>query len=281
MNTLLSVAELKSLQQETRPLVLIDCGFDLSQPDAGERAWKQGHLPGALYLHLEQHLSGPKVDADGVFRGRHPLPSRSALAQTLGACGITRESMVVCYDDQGGPYAARAWWLLRWMGHDDVAVLDGGKAAWLASGGPLDMLPASRSSSAPYPDRAPLMPTLEAPALLARLGAWRMVDARAGERFRGEVEPLDAAAGHIPGALNRFFKDNLAVDGRFATPSALQAAWAPLIQGNAHVVHYCGSGVTACHNILAAAHAGLGVGTLYPGSWSEWSADPSRPQAKG
>lgn len=281
MKTLISVPELQALLGGTRPLVMLDCGFDLSRPDAGQRAWQHGHLPGEHYLHLDEHLSGPKVDAAGIFRGRHPLPNRSALAQTLGACGITRESMVVCYDDQGGPYAARAWWLLRWMGHDDVAVLDGGKAAWLASGGPLETLTPSGSTSARYPDVAPLMPAVEAAALMAHLGAWRLVDARAGERFRGEVEPLDAAAGHIPGARNRFFKDNLAADGRFASPSELRAAWSPLLTGCPEIVHYCGSGVTACHNILAVAHAGLGLGTLYPGSWSEWSADPSRPQAQG
>lgn len=280
MKTLITVKELLASQLGSEPPVLLDCGFDLAQAEAGQAAWRQGHLPGAQYLHLERDLSGPKVDADGVFRGRHPLPSRVALAQTLGACGVAPQTPVVCYDDQGGPYAARAWWLLRWMGHDNVAVLDGGKAAWIAAGGALHTDTPASTPAAAYPTRDAAMPTVEAPALLAQLGALRLIDARAGERFRGEVEPLDAAAGHIPGARNRFFKDNLAPDGRFASVAELHAAWAPMLRAD-KVVHYCGSGVTACHNILAAAHAGLGVGMLYPGSWSEWSASAVRPQARG
>jgi thiosulfate/3-mercaptopyruvate sulfurtransferase len=280
MKTLITAAELTDALAGAHPPVLLDCSFDLADPAAGQRAWAEGHLPGAFYLHLDDDLSGAKEGADGRFRGRHPLPERAAFALRLGALGIDAATPVVAYDAQGGPYAARAWWLLNWMGHEDVAVLDGGVAAWRAAGGPLTtVLPVPRAAT-PYPLHAPAMPTLDAEAVRCGLGRLRQVDARAGERFRGEVEPLDRAAGHIPGARNRFFKDNLGPDGRFRSAAELKAQWAPLVsEGN--VVHYCGSGVTACHNLLAAAHAGLGEGSLYPGSWSEWSDDPVRPQAKG
>jgi thiosulfate/3-mercaptopyruvate sulfurtransferase len=236
-------------------------------------------LPGAHYLHLDDDLSGSKHDAQGRFLGRHPLPSREAFAATLGRLGIGPVTPVVAYDAQGGAYAARAWWLLGWMGHEDVAVLDGGFAAWREAGG---ALPSARPTPLPvgYPLHAAVWPTLDAEAVRAGLGRLRLVDARTGERFRGEVEPLDRAAGHIPGARNRPFKDNLGADGRFKTREQLRTEWAS-IAGDGPVVHYCGSGVTACHNLLAAAHAGLGEGLLYPGSWSEWSSDPSRPQAQG
>ena len=203
----------------------------------------------------------------------------------LAAAGVlerfTRlEPGLVAYDAQGGPYAARCWWLLRWLGHEDAAVLDGGIAAWRKAGGAVTAALPAVPPATPYPLHAAAMPTLDADALRAALGRVRLVDARASERFRGEVEPLDAAAGHIPGARNRFFKDNLGADGCFKSAAQLRAEWAPLAAGGS-LVHSCGSGVTACHNLLAVAHAGLGEGTLYPGSWSEWSSDPARPQAAG
>jgi thiosulfate/3-mercaptopyruvate sulfurtransferase len=278
--TLIDAHELKAQLATARPPVILDCSFDLADPAAGERAWAAGHLPGARYAHLERDLSGPKRDADGRFHGRHPLPARADFAATLGRWGIDTETPVVACDAQGGPYAARAWWLLRWMGHDDVAVLDGGIAAWTAAGGLLTT-EVPRVEPTTYPPHAGAMPTFDAAELLAHLGRVRLVDARAGERFRGEVEPLDAAAGHIPGARHRFFKDNLGPDGRFKAREALRAEWAPVLAGGMPVIHSCGSGVTACHNLLAVAHAGLGEGVLYPGSWSEWSDDPSRPIAKG
>jgi thiosulfate/3-mercaptopyruvate sulfurtransferase len=280
MKTLISAADLMRELAGAHPPLLLDCSFDLADPAAGRRAWSEGHLPGAFYLHLDEDLSGAKHGADGHFRGRHPLPKRAVLAARLGALGIDEATPVVAYDAQGGPYAARAWWLLKWLGHEDVAVLDGGVAAWQAAGGELTTVAPVPRSAAPYPLHAPAMPTLDAEAVRAGLGRLRLVDARAGERFRGEVEPLDRAAGHIPGARNRFFKDNLAPDGRFRSAAELKAQWAPLV-GEGNLVHYCGSGVTACHNLLAVAHAGLGEGALYPGSWSEWSDDPARPQAKG
>ena len=274
--TLISAAELRAF---TGPLVLLDCGFELTDPAAGERAYAAGHLPGARYAHLDRDLSGPKAPG----RGRHPLPEREAFAATAGRWGVAPGVQVVCLDAQGGPYAARAWWLLRWLGHDAVAVLDGGFDAWRAAGGAVDAQVPSASPAAPYPERAPRAATTSADALLAQLGRVRLIDARAGERFRGEVEPLDKAAGHIPGALNRFFKDNLAADGRFKPATQLRAEFDALLgrEAAAQTVHQCGSGVTACHNLLAMEHAGLAGSRLYPGSWSEWSADPARPLARG
>lgn len=260
--------------------VLLDCGFDLMDTGAGERAHAEGHLPGAFYAHLERDLSGPKSPRGPVEGGRHPLPSRERLSDTLARWGIGPDTPVIAYDAQGGPYAARAWWLLRWMGHTAVAVLDGGLAAWQAAGGPVERGPGGPAPAAePYPVRAPAMPTVDAAHLLAHPGRQLVVDARAPERFRGEVEPLDAQAGHIPGARNRFFKDNLAADGRFRAAAELRQAFATFGVPPATVVHQCGSGVTACHNLLAMEAAGLAGSALYPGSWSEWSADPTRPVA--
>jgi thiosulfate/3-mercaptopyruvate sulfurtransferase len=262
--------------------VLLDCGFELSDPPAGERAYAAAHLPGARYAHLDRDLSGPKTGADGVFRGRHPLPSREALAATLGRWGIGARTLVVAYDAHGGPYAARAWWLLRWMGHDPVAVLDGGLQAWRAAGLPVTDAVPSPVDARPYPAGAASMPTVDAASLLSRLGRVRLLDVRAGERFRGEVEPLDPQPGHVPGARNRCFQDNLAPGGRFKAADVLRAEFAPLIAGHepGDVVQMCGSGVTAAHSVLAMAHAGLGLSALYPGSWSEWCADPARPVSR-
>jgi thiosulfate/3-mercaptopyruvate sulfurtransferase len=282
MKTLVSAPDLRQRAAGAHAPVLLDCSFDLTDPEAGQRAYRDGHPPGAHYLHLESDLSAPPRDAAGRFRGRHPLPAREDWARTLGRLGIGPATPVVAYDAQGGAYAARAWWMLRWMGHEDVAVLDGGLAAWREAGGALESGdgPAVQPS-APYPLHAPACPTLEAAQVQAQLGRVRLIDARAPERFRGDVEPLDRAAGHIPGALNRFFRDNLAADGRFKPRAQLRAEWAPLVAGDAMAVLYCGSGVTACHNLLAMAHAGFEDGVLYPGSWSEWSDDPARPQARG
>lgn len=283
MNTLITATDLLARMQQADAPVLLDCGFNLSDTEAGERAWREGHLPGARYLHLDRDMAGPKEDAQGRFLGRHPLPDRTALAARLGALGITSATSVVCYDAQGGMYAARAWWLLRWMGHADVAVLDGGIDAWRAAGGTLTTDAPAPHAAAPYPLLPPALPTIDADALQARLGRVQLIDARGGDRFRGEVEPLDRAAGHIPGARNRPFRDNLEADGRFKSVAALHAEWTPLLAGRgaSELVQQCGSGVTACHNLLALAHAGLGDSVLYPGSWSEWSADPARPQAQG
>jgi thiosulfate/3-mercaptopyruvate sulfurtransferase len=276
---LISAEALRSALAQGEPLTLVDTGFDLADPAAGEAAWRAGHLPGALYLHLERDLSGPKTGTNG----RHPLPTRAEFAATLGRCGITPTSRVVALDRQGGMYAARLWWMLRWMGHAEVVVLDGGVAAWTAAGQSLVTEPPLFAAAPPYPDRPTLADTVDAAWLAGQLGRVRLLDARAGERFRGETEPLDKAAGHIPGALNRFFKDNLDVDGRFRPAAALKAEFESLLGRvpPTETVHQCGSGVTACHNLLAMELAGLAGSRLYPGSWSEWSADPARPVAQG
>lgn len=283
LRTLISVEQLRGLLSSGADVAIIDARFDLADPAAGERAWHEGHLPGSIYLHLDRDLCGEKTGPDGVFQGRHPLPERRAFARTLARCGITPDTRVVALDDQGGVYASRLWWMLRWMGHADVAVLDGGLGAWTATGGPLTTAAPTRPAAPDYPERPPLVAAIDATTLSRRLGTLALVDARAGERFRGEVEPIDKAAGHIPGASNRFFKDNLGADGRFKPADRLRAEFGALLgaRSGAEVVHQCGSGVTACHNLLAMEHAGLAGTLLYPGSWSEWSSDPARPIATG
>ncbi|HEY6134340.1 MAG TPA: sulfurtransferase [Rubrivivax sp.] len=284
LGPLITAQALQALQASTPALVLLDCGFDLADPGAGERAYLAGHLPGAQYVHLDRDLSGPKAPEGARsprFNGRHPLPDRGALAALAGRLGIAPGVPVVAYDRQGAPYAARAWWLLRWLGHADVGVLDGGSAAWVDAGGALSSQAPVASAKPPYPARAAAMPAIDAATLASQLGRVRVLDARAGERFRGEVEPLDPVAGHIPGASHRFFKDNLGDDGRFRSAAQLRAEFAALGSPAESIVHQCGSGVTACHNLLAMAAAGLEGSVLYPGSWSEWCADPRRPIARG
>ena len=275
--TLISCEQLRALQQSGSALVLLDCSFDLADPAAGARVHAAGHIPGAHYAHLEHDLSGAKTG----HNGRHPLPERDSFAAKVGAWGITPETQVVTFDAQGAPYAARAWWLLRWLGHQAVAVLDGGVPAWRDAGGPWATTPSAATVAPPYPAQPPAMPTRDASTLLASMGRLRIIDARAGERFRGEVEPLDAVAGHIPGASHRFFKDNLDAQGLFKPAAVLREAFDAFGTPAADVVHQCGSGVTACHNLLAMAHAGLEGSALYPGSWSEWCSDPARPVARG
>jgi thiosulfate/3-mercaptopyruvate sulfurtransferase len=280
-HTLISSTELlalqATLQTASQPWVVLDCGFDLADPQAGANTWAAGHLPAAQYAHLDRDLAGAKTG----HNGRHPLPERVAFAVWLGQRGITPGVQVVTYDAQGSPYAARAWWLLRWMGHSAVAVLDGGRAAWLAAGGALTTAPTVVTALPPYPMVAPAMPTIDAATLESQGASVLLLDARAAERFRGDVEPLDPVAGHIPGAVNRFFKDNLQADGRFKSAADLRAAFVALGAEQGPVVQQCGSGVTACHNLLAMAHAGLGDSRLYPGSWSEWCSDPQRPVERG
>ena len=274
---LITAAQLRTLVDSNARLVILDASFDLMDPDAGEHSYREAHIPGALHVHLDRDLSTAKTGRNG----RHPLPTRETFAQTVGSWGIDEATQVVVYDRQGAMYAARVWWMLRWLGHEAVALLDGGLTAWQNEGGPVETSKTTAKTKPAYPIKPSLVATMDADTLAAQLGRVRLVDARAGERFRGEVEPIDKQAGHIPGAVNRFFKDNLDADGRFKSPQALRAEWSPVLAGGGSVVQQCGSGATACHNIFAMQLAGLGASTLYPGSWSEWSSDPSRPVARG
>lgn len=258
---------------------VFDCRHDLADPGKGERAYRQSHIPGARFAHLDRDLSG----AQSGRNGRHPLPEPAALADWLGQAGVDSAAQVVAYDDAGGAFAARLWWLLRWLGHRSVALLDGGWPAWLAAGQPTtDALPLVTSKR--FDARADPSMTVDAAWLEAHLGAatFRLIDARSPDRYRGENETIDPVAGHIPGAANRFFRDNLLADGRFAPAAALRSAFESIAAGAppAAIVHQCGSGVTACHNLLAMEIAGLPGARLYPGSWSEWCSDPRRPVAR-
>lgn len=276
-DTLITAAQLRDWSGPT--LVLLDCRFDLVDTAAGAAAYAQGHLPGAHYAHLDRDLSAPRTPGSG----RHPLPTREAFAATVARWGITPASQVVAYDAHGGTYAARAWWMLRWLGHRAVAVLDGGLPAWRIAGGALTaQVPAPAEGAAPYPlSPQPGMPTIDAATLFARLGRVTLLDARSPDRFRGENETLDPVAGHIPGAVHRFFRDNLDAGEVFCAPQELRSEFERLGAPPPQVVHSCGSGVTACHNLLAMEVAGLAGSVLYPGSWSEWCADPARPVARG
>lgn len=279
--TLISAANLaERLAAAPASVALFDCRFDLADTGAVETAYAAGHIPGAQYLHLDRDLSGRKTGTNG----RHPLPTRDALVATLVDRGLKQGQQVVAYDAQGGSYAARLWWLLRWLGHDSVAVLDGGLQAWQAAGQPLTP-ETSHPSRGDFRAQAPLESTVDAQAVLANLTshARLVIDARAADRYRGENETIDPVGGHIPGARNRFFKDNLAADGRFKTGHELRETFSALLAGTEPnlAILQCGSGVTACHNALAMEIAGLHGASLYPGSWSEWCADPSRPIATG
>ncbi len=261
--------------------VILDCRFSLADAEHGRRQYQDGHVPGALYAHLEEDLSGPIIP--GVT-GRHPLPEVADFARTLGAWGIDERVQVVALDDMGGAMAGRLWWMLGWVGHDAVALLDGGWQRWCAEGRPVTAEAAARPprvfTPAPRPER--LVPVAE---VLDRLGdpSAPLIDARAGERYRGEVEPLDPVAGHIPGAVCAAFEENLSPDGTFKSPEELRQRFRAILGDTPpeDSVSYCGSGVTACHNLLAMEHAGLTGGRLYAGSWSDWVTDPDRPVERG
>jgi thiosulfate/3-mercaptopyruvate sulfurtransferase len=274
--TLISAVELAAHIADPK-WVVIDCRHDLMDLSAGRAAYNAGHLPGARFADMETQLSGVKYDANGAFRGRHPLPETTALIETLRHWGIDDDTQVVAVDAHGGMYAARLWFLLRWVGHAAVAVLDGGMQAWEAIGQTLDT-----AIPAPAPGSITLQPalveTLDANQVLVH---GNIVDARAPDRFRGENETMDPVGGHIPGAKNRFFKDNLAADGKFKDPAQLRTELAPVVGDAASSVMQCGSGVTACHNLLALEVAGMPGAKLYPGSWSEWVSDAARPVATG
>jgi thiosulfate/3-mercaptopyruvate sulfurtransferase len=279
--TLISASELAG-RIDDPAVVVVDCRHDLMNLAAGREGYAVGHIRNAVFADIETDLSGAKVGADGRFRGRHPLPERAALVETLRNMGISDDTQVVAYDAHGGMFAARLWWLLRWLGHPAVAVLDGGLAAWQSLALPMSAEVPVKARGA-ITDRAPLVDTVSAADVLANVGSGErtVIDARAPDRFRGENETIDPVGGHIPGAKNRFFKDNLQDDGRFKDAAQLKADFAPLVEEPAKAVMQCGSGVTACHNLLALEVAGMPGAALYPGSWSEWCADPSRPVAVG
>ena len=257
-------------------LAIVDCRASLQDPAAGRAAYAEAHLPRAVFADLLEDLSGPIVPGQ---TGRHPLPSVAVLVEKLQGWGIGQHSQVVVYDDASGAFAARLWWLLRWLGHEAVALLDGGLAAWLAAGQPVTREVPLRSVGNFTPRPQPRL--LADAAELLQSAPRKIFDARAPERFRGEVEPIDPVAGHIPGAQNLPFAANLR-DGRFLPPAELRAGLDAALAGTAPeaAITYCGSGVTACHNVLAFAHAGLPLPRLYAGSWSEWITDRSRPVAK-
>lgn len=260
--------------------VVVDCRFDLTDPAAGSRLYAAGHIPGAHYAHLDADLSGPVTAATG----RHPLPDPARFAERLGAWGVAHSSQVVAYDEATGGIAARLWWLLRWVGHGDVAVLNGGLQAWLAAGYPVDdRTPvANPSVFRPRVDRRAVVEVDQVVSGLAT-GTIVLVDARAGDRFAGRNETIDAVAGHVPGARNHPFAANVDAERRFLSPRALRERWRKTLVGapGSPVVCMCGSGVTACHNLLALEVAGIGGARLYAGSWSEWIRDESRPVEKG
>jgi len=284
--TLISPSDLRTIQSNKTPLQLFDCSFDLSDPAAGVAQFNETHIPGAIHAHLDHHLSSKSPD-DRASGGRHPLPSRETFAAWLSRVGLTADTQAVVYDRQGANYSGRLWWMLKWCGHEAVAVLDGGLQAWLASGGAAETGPAApRSPAAPggFVLREPLTGLVDTPTIASRLGdpALTVVDARSAARFRGEVEPLDPVAGHIPGALNRPFVDNIGADGRFKPAAQLRAEFEQLLAGRdpSTVVHHCGSGVSAIPNLLGMEVAGLGRSALYAGSWSEWCNTPGLPCAQ-
>jgi thiosulfate/3-mercaptopyruvate sulfurtransferase len=285
--TLISAAELQSLQATNAPLMVFDCSFDLMKPTAGYESYLESHIAGAVYANLDTNLSA-KNDPTAMSGGRHPLPTRERFAEWLASIGFTQDMQAVVYDRQGTMVAGRLWWMLKWLGHNNVAVLDGGFPAWQALQGSIHAgsepaLPTSQYACGLVD--ASLVELVDANAVAQHIGSQTtaILDARANPRFKGEVEPLDPVAGHIPSALNRPFNSNMNADGAFKSKDTLKAEFDALVAGRdpAQTVHHCGSGVSAIPNILAMTVAGYGMTTLYAGSWSDWCSDASRPVAQG
>ena len=295
--TLISTGQLQTLINSGEPCMVFDCSFDLSQPALGEQQYAQAHIPGAVYAHLDSALSARHgvpgaqgtLTASGADQpasgGRHPLPNRERFAAWLSSVGFANSMQAVVYDRNAANYCGRLWWMLKWVGHAKVAVLDGGLQAWQAAGGEVS----SREEPSHFqsnfvlgPEGARLVTTQTVLDQLGRPGQ-TLLDARAAARFKGEVEPLDPVAGHIPGALNRPFSQNLQLNGQFKSAAALKAEFESLLGQRRpdSVVHHCGSGVSALPNLLAMEIAGMGPTGLYAGSWSEWCSDPARPIAQG
>jgi thiosulfate/3-mercaptopyruvate sulfurtransferase len=274
-STLVSTGELEKNLTHWR---VFDCRHELAKPELGEQQYREGHIPGALFAHLERDLSGRKTGRNG----RHPLPEPQDFEKWLEKAGLTPKDQVVCYDAGPGAMAARLWWMLRWIGHESVAVLDGGLAKWTKEGRPVS-IDVPLFTRLNYPIKARPEYAIDVRTVEKLFGKSLLLDARAPARWRGEHEPIDPVAGRIPGAKNRYNMDNLSPDGTFKNPKQLRQELEALLgkRSPTEVVHYCGSGVAACHNLLAMEIAGLKGGKLYAGSWSEWSADSARPRERG
>ena len=300
--TLISAEELLNLLKSEhpltasgKPLMVFDCTFDLMKPELGQQQFDETHIPGALYVNLDKHLSS-KNDLAAASGGRHPLPSRETFSGWLSSIGFSNAHQAVVYDRNGVNYCGRLWWMLKWVGHEAVAVLDGGMQGWQAAGGGVENVKTTSKPKKPSisPSNFTLASELCALAAINTVAnnlnknldgktIQTIIDARGAPRFRGEVEPLDPVAGHIPGALNRPFGDNIGADGKFKPADVLKAEFTKLLAGRdpSTVVHHCGSGVSAVPNVLAMELAGLGRQALFAGSWSEWVSDASRPVAQG
>ena len=286
-STLICAEHLQTLQTQNADVQIWDCSFDLMQPAAGRAAYEQVHIKGARYIDLDADLSDKTGAADTASGGRHPLPSQDKFATWLGSMGVTPATQVVVYDRNGCNYCGRAWWMLQWLGHTSVAVLDGGLQAWQAAGGAVEAengtFKAISQQKYPYTNARYAQAAIKDVATGLAGQQHTIIDARAAPRFRGEVEPLDPVAGHIPGALNRPFNLNIGADGKFKPAAVLRAEFDALLgqRNSATVVHHCGSGVSAVPNVLAMAIAGYGPTALFAGSWSEWSRDTALPVARG
>jgi thiosulfate/3-mercaptopyruvate sulfurtransferase len=281
---LINAPQLQTLLAQGSPCAIFDCSSDLMKPELAGGFFAEERIAGARPANLDQNLSTHTPGA-GVNAGRHPLPQREAVAQWLGSLGIHNGMQIVVYDRNKSAYCGRLWWMLKWLGHEAVAMLDGGLQAWKDVGGATESGPFTPPAPARFELKAPLRQLVLTSEVSAALGRpeQTIVDARAGARFRGEMEPLDPVAGHIPGALNRPYTDNFTADGRFKSPELLRAEWSQVLAGRppSSVVHHCGSGVTAVPNLMAMEMAGFGITALYAGSWSEWCNTPGLPCAKG
>ena len=279
---LISVPQLQALQTSGTPLLVVDCSFDLADPAKADAMFAEQHIAGAVQAHLDRDLSAKKPE-DAVNGGRHPLPKRELFAQTLQRLGADNAMQMVVYDRHGANYCGRLWWMLKWAGHDAVAVLDGGLQAWVAAGGATESGPPRASARGDFRLSDPLRRLVLIDEVVGALGqsTQTVIDARGGPRYRGETEPLDPVAGHIPGALNRPFNENLGADGHFKPATQLTQEFDTLLAGRdaAGVVHHCGSGVSAVPNVLAMELAGYAPAGLYAGSWSVWSRRPDLPVA--